>query len=179
MSKGEHSSEAGATGSELKKSPRRQGRERAFQVLFGCGFSLGSRRESLQKTFESLVKARGESSRAQLANSFAWDLISGVEENMEDLDGVIRGFSQNWRLDRIARVELTILRLALFEMLYRQDIPLKVGINEGIELSKKYGDSKSSRFVNGILDAAANRIRSGELGTRRVEDSTDAEPELE
>jgi N utilization substance protein B len=110
-----------------------------------------------------------------LANSFAWGIISGVVDNMEDLDEVIMGFSENWRLDRIARIELTILRLSLFEMLYRRDIPVKVGINEGIELSKKFGDEKSSRFVNGILDAAAEKIRTGELRPRE-DDGQNAEP---
>jgi len=149
--------------SKSKKSPRRQGRERAFQVLFGCNFSPEPQKECVLKTFENFVRVRESGPRSELANSFAWELISGVVENMSELDDVIMGFSQNWRLDRIARIELTVLRLALYEMLYRHDIPVKVGINEGIELSKKFGDEKSSRFVNGILDAAAEKIRTGQL----------------
>ena len=149
--------------SKSKTSPRRQGRERAFQVLFGCNFSPEPQGECVQRTFENFARLRESGSRSELVNSFAWGLISGVVENLEELDQVIMGFSRNWRLDRIARIELTILRLALYEMLYRHDIPVKVGINEGIELSKKFGDEKSSRFVNGILDAAAEKIRNGEL----------------
>lgn len=151
--------------SKSKKSPRRQGRERAFQVLFGCNFSPEPQKECVQKTFENFVRVRESGSRSKLANSFAWGLISGVVDNMGALDEVIMGFSQNWRLDRIARIELTVLRVALYEMLYRHDIPVKVAINEGIELSKKFGDDKSSRFVNGILDAAAEKIRTGQLRT--------------
>jgi len=151
--------------SKSKKSPRRQGRERAFQVLFGCNFSPEPQKECVQKTFENFVRVRERGPRSELANSFAWGLISGVVDNMVELDEVIMGFSQNWRLDRIARIELTVLRVALYEMLYRHDIPVKVAINEGIELSKKFGDDKSSRFVNGILDAAAEKIRTGQLRT--------------
>lgn len=129
----------------------------------------------MRRTFQNFVKVRDSGSRSKLVNSFAWGIISGVVDNMEDLDEVIMGFSENWRLDRIARIELTILRLSLFEMLYRPDIPVKVGINEGIELSKKFGDEKSSRFVNGILDAAAEKIRTGELHPRE-DDGHSAEP---
>ncbi|MCF8030511.1 MAG: transcription antitermination factor NusB [Desulfohalobiaceae bacterium] len=161
--------------SKSKKSPRRQGRERAFQVLFGCNFSPATQKECVRRTFQNFVKVRDSGSRSKLVNSFAWGIISGVVDNMEDLDEVIMGFSENWRLDRIARIELTILRLSLFEMLYRPDIPVKVGINEGIELSKKFGDEKSSRFVNGILDAAAEKIRTGELHPRE-DDGHSAEP---
>ncbi len=161
--------------SKSKKSPRRQGRERAFQVLFGCNFSSGPYQECVKRTFENFVQVRESGERSEVANSFAWGLISGVVHNLEELDEVIMGFSQNWRLDRIARIELTILRLALYEMLYRPDIPVKVGINEGIELSKKFGDEKSSRFVNGILDAAAEKIRTGQLKTSQG-DGWESEP---
>ena len=161
--------------SKSKKSPRRQGRERAFQVLFGWNFFPNPHKESVRTTFENFVQVRENGPRSELANSFAWGLVSGVVDNLEELDEVIMGFSRNWRLDRIARIELTILRLALYEMLYRHDIPMKVGINEGIELSKKFGDEKSSRFVNGILDAAAERIRTGQL-KRSEDDGREPEP---
>ena len=82
-------------------------------------------------------------------------------EHRQDLDGVITSYSKNWRLERIAKIELTILRVAVYEMLYREDVPVKVAVNEGIELSKKFGDSNSKRFVNGILDGLLRAVESG------------------
>lgn len=76
------------------------------------------------------------------------------------MDRIIADHSKNWRLKRIARVELTILRLAAYELLFASDVPLKVAINEGIELSKTYGDPKSRGFVNGILDGIARQRNS-------------------
>lgn len=162
-----------------KKSPRRLGRERALQILFGCSFAPASRKECVLRTFDNFVRGTEAGKRNRQANSFAWELICGVVENMQDLDQIIRRFSQNWRLDRIAPMELAVLRLSLYEMLYRHDIPLKVAINEGIELSKKFGDDKSGRFVNGILDAAASKINSGELSYRQDRGNNDAPLEAE
>ncbi len=142
-----------------KKSPRRQGRERAFQVLYGCSFSPETDMSHVEKTFQNfLVHEQGTPTAA---NDFAWELIQGVLEHRQDLDGVITSYSKNWRLERIAKIELTILRVAVYEMLYREDVPVKVAVNEGIELSKKFGDSNSKRFVNGILDGLLRAVESG------------------
>ncbi len=142
------------------KSPRRKGRERAFQILYGCNFSPLPSREYVLKTFYNFLSE--SSNKNPGSNEFAWELITGVLENQNELDQLIAKFSQNWRIARIAKVELTILRIAVYEMFYREDVPVKVAINEGIELSKKYGDNKSSKFVNGILDAIAKRLEEGD-----------------
>lgn len=142
------------------QSSRRQGREQALQVLYSCNFHLRSDQEQARQTFDSLMAGQGSD---QTGQDFAWDLVQGVLEHQDHLDKIIAEFSKNWRLERIAKIELTVMRLSLFEMLYRQDVPLKVAINEGIELSKKFGDGKSGRFVNGILDAIAKQIRQGTL----------------
>jgi N utilization substance protein B len=76
---------------------------------------------------------------------------------------VIGQFSRHWKVDRIGKIELTVLRLAVFEMLYREDIPPKVAINEAIELAKQFGDERSRPFVNGLLDAAAKALDEGTL----------------
>jgi N utilization substance protein B len=143
------------------KSPRRQGREKAFQVLYGVIFMGTPIRPHVERTFEHFVTRQDHSSHE--VNEFAWELVSGVLERMKELDEIIGYFSKNWRLDRIAKIELTILRLSAYEMLFRSDVPAKVAINEAIELSKKYGDNQSSRFVNGILDAVAKWQREGGL----------------
>ena len=88
-------------------------------------------------------------------DSYAWTLVEGVFDNYDRIDEIITRHSQHWKLNRIAKVELTILRLSLFEMLYCPDIPFKVAMNEAIELAKDFGDDNSKTFVNGVLDAAA------------------------
>ncbi|HOK01973.1 MAG TPA: transcription antitermination factor NusB [Spirochaetota bacterium] len=84
---------------------------------------------------------------------FAIKLIEGVIENIESLDKTISLYSKNWRTERITIVDKTILRIALFEMLFLEDIPTKVSINEAIELGKIFGGENSGQFINGILDA--------------------------
>ena len=84
--------------------------------------------------------------------SFAGDLVRGVAEQRETIDAAIEESTQNWELCRIATVDRNILREAIYELLFRPDIPPKVSINEAIELGKKYSTSNSGGFVNGILD---------------------------
>ncbi|MFP4629113.1 MAG: transcription antitermination factor NusB [Desulfohalobiaceae bacterium] len=143
------------------QSTRRQAREQALQVLYSCNFYLRPDQEQARQTFSSLFPEWGADQAA--GQEFAWELVQGVLEHQDRLDKIIAEHSKNWRLERIAKIELSAMRLALFEMLYRQDVPLKVAINEGIELCKKFGDGKSGRFVNGILDAIAKQIRQGSL----------------
>ncbi|MDK2956815.1 MAG: transcription antitermination protein NusB [Desulfovibrionales bacterium] len=144
-----------------KKSPRRSGRRLAFQVLYGLD---ASRRTDCARAFDEnpavLEQGGGE------ASDFARTLACGVWEKLPALDEVIGKLSKRWRLERIAKVELAILRLGLYEILYCQDIPLKVAINEAVELAKRYGDENSGTFINGILDAAAKAVDHGELGIR-------------
>jgi transcription antitermination protein NusB len=84
--------------------------------------------------------------------SFAEELIHGTIEHQEEIDGFIKEYAKNWDFKRIARVDLAILRLAIFEMLYRTDIPPVVSINEAIDLSKMFSIPDAKRFINGILD---------------------------
>lgn len=84
--------------------------------------------------------------------AFANRLIAGVEENLEAIDAKISHYATNWQLKRMAVIDRNILRLGVYELLYADDIPPKVTINEAVELAKKYGDLESGKFVNGILD---------------------------
>jgi N utilization substance protein B len=84
--------------------------------------------------------------------AFAEELAYGVIEKLEPIDEKSQGFAQNWEFDRIAKVDLSILRLAIYEMIYRLDIPPIVSIDEAIELSKVFSNPDSKRFINGILD---------------------------
>jgi N utilization substance protein B len=91
----------------------------------------------------------------------AWELVRGVWSKQAELDELIRSFSQNWRLERMGKVELSLLRMAAYELLFSTDVPPKVIINEAIELSRQFGDENSHGFVNGILDAAVKAAEQG------------------
>lgn len=84
--------------------------------------------------------------------AFSEELIHGALQRINEIDSIIRQYLQNWEFSRIARVDLAILRLAIYEMLDRRDIPPIVSINEAIDLSKTYSNLDSKRFINGILD---------------------------
>jgi len=107
--------------------------------------------EDLRVFFEGLEKPRDN-------YAFAEELIHGTIEKKEEIDGYIRTLAHNWEFDRIARIDLAILRLAIFEMLFRKDIPPVVSINEAIDLSKNYSTADSKRFINGILDRMKDKL---------------------
>ena len=88
----------------------------------------------------------------QDALPFARELFTGVTDHLKELDQVLESASENWRLDRMSRVDRNVLRLAMFELMFRDDIPSKVSINEAIDLGKAYGSEDSGAFINGILD---------------------------
>lgn len=91
--------------------------------------------------------------------AFSRILVRGVRENREYLDKKIRRASKNWRLERMSRVDRTILRLGAFEVLFLEDIPPKVSMDEAVELGKRYGTGESGAFINGILDNIFNESR--------------------
>ena len=97
-----------------------------------------------------------EEERAYYA--FAEELINGTIKQIEAIDQEIASHASNWKFDRIAKVDLSILRLAIFELLYRTDIPPIVSINEAIDLSKVFSNPDSKRFINGILDKMKSKI---------------------
>ena len=90
--------------------------------------------------------------------AFADELIFGVIENVESIDGKIQEIASNWDFDRIAKIDLSILRMAIYELLFRKDIPPVVTINEAIDLSKQYSAEESRRFVNGVLDRLRGQL---------------------
>lgn len=125
---------------------RRESRSAALQYLYAWSINQpANRAEDLRLFFEHLEKPRDH-------YAFAEELIDGAITHQAEIDGHIRSLAHNWEFDRIARIDLAILRLAIFEMLFRKDIPPVVSINEAIDLSKHYSSADSKRFINGILD---------------------------
>jgi len=151
---------------EGSKGGRRKARKRAFEFLYGLHFEPPADEKSLARRFDACP--RDDDAPIKPENrDFAWELVRGTFASQRELDEVVIRFSKNWKLARIAKVELTILRLAMHEILHRQDIPLRVAINEAVELAKTYGDDNSPTFVNGILDAVARAVDNGEFTIRK------------
>jgi N utilization substance protein B len=89
---------------------------------------------------------------------YADSLVRGVHRDAEQLDARIRSASQNWRLERMARIDRNALRLGAFELLTRTDVPRAVILDEAVELAKRFGSDESSKFVNGVLDRIADDL---------------------
>jgi N utilization substance protein B len=133
---------------------RRTARERALQALYQLDMSGGSPEEALNSAWESHL-AEGNPKPDPAAKQFATELVDGVIGNQGEIDGLIEAHSHNWRLDRMDRIDRNVIRLAVFELKFRNDIPRKVTINEAVELGKLFGTEGSSAFINGLLDRIA------------------------
>lgn len=96
---------------------------------------------------------------------FSERLVSGVMEKKEEIDRLIVEFSNNWKLSRMSGVDRNAMRIAVYEMLYCDDIPLKVSINEAIDIGKKFGSRDSGGFINGILDTIRTHLEK--QGTKK------------
>lgn len=135
---------------------RRKQRELIFLLLFEqlfTGYSLDELKE---------VKLQTEELAPKDFTEFVEKYFNGIIEKMPELDALIEKFSLKWGKDRLSRVALVTLRLAVYEMLYCEEIPTSVAINEAVELSKKYGDEKESAFINGILGGVSRRTESAD-----------------
>ncbi len=129
---------------------RRDGRVAAMQFLFAWSMNRPERLADDLAIFFANLEAADGNPREHYA--FGEEIIHGVIERCDDIDGRIRGLAKNWEFDRIAKIDLTLLRMAIYEIIHRQDIPPVVSINEAIDLSKIYSNADSKRFINGILD---------------------------
>ena len=157
---------------KAKSATRRGERELAFQVLYGLSFTPASDVDDLRHIFrispDYLARWQGQEPPVH-PSGFAWELVEGVWSKSDELDASISNFSRNWRVDRMGRVELTLLRLAVYEIMFRADVPPKVAINEAIELGKRYSTQNSGAFINGILDKIMNRARpAGSAATETI-----------
>ena len=142
---------------------RRKAREIALQILYQLDVQEQLSDDQAIGMFWRNFAATAEAEGATVADlgeiqPFAEKLVRGVREHLADLDAQIQGASKNWRLERMARVDRNLLRLALYELKHVDDVPAKVAINEAIEIAKRYGTNESSAFVNGILDRCREEL---------------------
>lgn len=119
---------------------RRTAREKAVQALFQIDMSQVEPEEAIEFVLED-----------HSPNVFLETIVKGTATNQQEIDENIKRHLHNWTLERIGNVDRAILRLAVYEMFYMDDIPLNVTINEAIELAKTFGDENSPKFINGVL----------------------------
>jgi N utilization substance protein B len=125
---------------------RRDGREAAVQFLYQVDL------HKPEKIEEALTEFWKQNDEPQNVRDFANDLLRGALEKLPEIDARLRTLADNWDFERLAVVDRNILRLALYEMFYRPEIPPVVSINEAIEIAKKFSTAESGKFVNGLLD---------------------------
>jgi len=132
---------------------RHSGREAALQMLFqleASGVSADQAITLFWRTFEEDADPEGK--------TYADACVRGVAEHLDTIDKRVVAASQNWRLERMSRVDRNLLRLGTFELLFRTDVPRAVILDEAVELAKSFGTDESSGFVNGVLDRVATDI---------------------
>ena len=132
-------------------SARRKARIIALQALyeFDC---VG------HDPLASAVRMIEEKSLVEDAALFAQEIVGGVSENMDEIDGHIGQFAPNYPVAQLAAVDKAILRVAIFEMMFHGEAPIKVVINEAVELAKLFGSENSSRFINGVLGSISTVV---------------------
>lgn len=135
------------------KMTRREAREQVFCVLFEQSVSG----ESVDSILHSAAEARDF-----VPNSFAEGEAFGVEEHMEEIDKVIVENIRGWNLGRLSKVTLSLLRLAVYEIMFDTSIPESVSINEAVELAKQYGGKDDASYINGVLSSIVKKCSSGE-----------------
>ena len=125
---------------------RRKSREMALQMLFQGELYPEKESEELSHHFCSHFKVK------KTVLEFGVQLFSGVMKHRDEINKLIETYSDHWKVHRMSYIDRNILRIALYEMIYLDDIPASVSIDEGIEIAKRYGSAESAAFVNGILD---------------------------
>lgn len=126
---------------------RKLSREKTMELLFGMTLS----KDTVEEAIENFVD-NYEGNIKEIDLTYVKKTLIGVENNKEAIDEVISANLHNWKIDRISKVNLTILRLAAYEMLYNEEVPKGVAINEALEITRRYSDEKSVSFINGVLD---------------------------
>jgi N utilization substance protein B len=137
---------------------RRRARAYALQVLYALDLNEGVDPAAAAGDYAAMFELELDPP----AIDFASGLVARTRERLPEIDDAIQSASRNWRLDRMSRVDRNILRLATSELRHSPDVPVKVIINEAVELAKRFGTADSPAFVNGILDRIAHQLRREE-----------------
>lgn len=137
---------------------RTKARECALKILYQIEIAKDEPKDSVRIYWQSHKEEKS-------IKDFATRLIEGIFENKKIIDELISKYTTNWQINRMAVVDRNVMRLATFELLFMEEIPPKVAINEAVDLAKKFGDIDSGKFVNGVLDKIhkeeKNRVKKG------------------
>ena len=126
---------------------RKLSRDKTMELLFGMTLSKDTTEEAIEGFVENY-----EGDIKEIDLTYVKQALIGIEINKEAIDAVITENLHNWKLDRVSKVNLSILRLATYELLYDEQVPRAVVINEALEITRRYSDEKSVSFINGLLD---------------------------
>jgi N utilization substance protein B len=139
---------------------RRASREIAMKLLYQLEIQKEDRDEQVRAAFE-------ENPLSDKDKEYVTDVVNGVNMNLPHIDKAIEVHAKGWKINRISKVDLSILRLCIYEICFREDIPYNVSVNEAVELAKKYSGEEAGAFVNGILSKVSKEgvIPDGKAGT--------------
>lgn len=131
---------------EEKNMTRREIREQVFKMLFRVEFC------NQEEMSEQIALCEDDACNwKEKDKTYIFEKVEKISEKLEEIDAKINEVSEGWKTGRMGKVDLTLIRLAVYEMLYEEDVPAKVAINEAVELAKQYGTDNSPSFVNGVL----------------------------
>lgn len=142
---------------EVDNLSRRVSRELAMKLLYQ--FQL--RDDDIHEQIE-LFLSEAEQPLEGLEKEYFLDVVQGAMDKKDEIDGLIQNHARGWSLERMPKVDLAIMRLAIYELRFRKDIPWNVSINEAVELAKKYGGDQSKAFINGVLGKVAASFQVAE-----------------
>ena len=146
---------------------RKLAREIAFKIVFSNNFQFEDIEETKKsQLLENIIEDKNSEEDTKNVNDdisaedkkYITEVTEGVAEKIEELDEKIKPYLKGWTMDRIGKTDLAILRLAVYEIFYRDDIPYKVSINEAVELAKSFCDDSSPSFINGVLAGIINSL---------------------
>lgn len=126
---------------------RRRSREIAMALEFEMSINKGDYNDILEN-----YKDNTEEDLKDIDFEYITRILKGIQENCEAIDNKIQQYLVNWKINRLSKIDLAILRICAYEIIHEEDIPNKVSVNEGIELAKKYSEDNSYQFINGVLD---------------------------
>ena len=133
---------------------RKVARELSFKVIFSINFQ--SEDEEIESLINNLENETDDITKED--KEYIKEIVTGIKENKDKLDDEIKKYLKEWTMDRISKTDLAILRLAVYEIMYREDIPYKVSVNEAVELAKSFSDDSSPSFINGVLAGVINSL---------------------
>ena len=132
---------------------RQKSREIAMELLFSMAISKNSYEETIETFIENY-----EMNLNLIDLEYIKSIVKMVSEDIEKIDDILTKALVNWKIERLSKVNLTILRLAIGEIIFLEDVPGTVAINEAVEITRKYSDEKSTSFINGVLDTVLKTI---------------------